>query len=54
MDILLGFGNLRWEDSHYLSLKEIHQKKKKKREREIGHPNEQVRAAMLPPCGKYA
>ena len=50
MDILLGFGNLRWEDSHYLSLKEIHQKKK----REIRHPNEQVRAAMLPPCGKYA
>ena len=30
MDILLGFGNLRWEDSHYLSLKEIHQKKKER------------------------
>lgn len=52
MHILLDFGNLRCEDSHYLSLKEIHQKKK--REREIHHPNEQVRAAMLPPCGKYA
>ena len=33
MHILLDFGNLRCEDSHYLSLKEIHQKKKK-RERE--------------------
>lgn len=42
MDILLDCGNLRCEDSHSLSLKEIQ------------HPNEQVRAAMLPPCGKYA